>query len=306
MTRPRVLVIGEALIDIVTDPDGESVEHVGGSPANVAIGLARLDHPVDFATSLGQDPRGERIAAHLTRHGVTVLAASHGEDPTSTAVARLDTGGAATYEFDLYWNLPHIQLPDGTGHLHTGSIGAVLDPGAARVLEAMRAVRDLGTVSYDPNIRPGIMGDLDIVRDQVEGIIALSDVVKASEDDLELLYAGQSPSEVMVHWGELGASLCVVTRGEHGVAFRVTGTGEEGSAATAAERVVDTVGAGDSFMAGLISGLLASGLLGDPGARERLAGATLEQVRPAVDRGVATSGITVGKAGAYAPSLDEL
>jgi fructokinase len=305
-TRPRVLVIGEALIDIVTDADGESIEHVGGSPANVAIGLARLDHPVDFATSLGQDPRGDRITAHLTRHGVRVLSTSHGQDPTSTAVARLDAASAATYEFDLYWNLPHIQLPDGTGHVHTGSIGAVLEPGAAQTLEALREVHDRGTVSYDPNIRPGIMGDLDVVRDQVEGIIALSDVVKASDDDLELLYAGRPASEVMAHWGELGASLVVVTRGEHGVVFRVTGTGEEGSAASTAERVVDTVGAGDSFMAGLVSGLLASGLLGDPGARTRLAGATLDQVRPAVDRGVATSGITVGKAGAYAPSLDEL
>jgi fructokinase len=301
-----VLVIGEALIDIVTDPDGESVEHVGGSPANVAVGLARLDHPVDFATSLGQDPRGDRIAAHLGRHGVTVLASSRGQDPTSTAVAHLDATGAATYEFDLHWNLPHIQPAEGTGHVHTGSIGAVLEPGSARVLEALRAVREVGTVSYDPNIRPGIMGDLDVVRDEVEGIVALSDVVKASEDDLDLLYAGQTASAVMTHWGALGASLCIVTRGEHGVVYRLTGTGEEASAATVAERVVDTVGAGDSFMAGLVSGLLASGLLGDPGARDRLAGATLEQVRPAVDRGVVTSGITVGKAGAYAPSLDEL
>jgi fructokinase len=77
-------------------------------------------------------------------------------------------------------------------------------------------------------------------------------------------------------------------------------------APTRARRVVDTVGAGDSFMAGLLSGLVSSRLLGDPAARERLRGATLEDVRPAVDRGLATSGVTVGRAGAYAPGLDEL
>ena len=306
MTRARVLVVGEALVDIVTHADGETEEHVGGSPANVAVGLARLDHGVDFATSLGHDPRGERIAAHLTRRGVAVLAASHGDDPTSIAIAALDDTGAATYSFDLHWNLPHIQLPEGTGHVHTGSIGAVLAPGADRVVEALRAVREIGTVSYDPNIRPSIMGDLDVVRAQVEEIIGLSDVVKASEDDLAWLYAGQSSEQVMAHWVGLGAGLTVVTLGADGVVYRVASDAASATAPTRAERVVDTVGAGDSFMAGLVSGLLATGLLGDPGARQRLEQATLEDVRSAVDRGLATSGVTVGKAGAYAPSLDEL
>ena len=304
--HPRVLVVGESLVDIVTDADGETAEHVGGSPANVAVGLARLDHPVDFATTLGQDPRGERIAAHLGRHGVAVVAASHGDDPTSTAVATLDATGAATYEFDLYWNLPHLQLPEATGHLHTGSIGAVLPPGSSHVLEALEAAREVGTVSYDPNIRPGIMGDLDTVRATVEQIVRLSDVVKASEEDLALLYAGQSPQEVMAHFVGLGTGLAVVTQGADGVRYRVAADPRVAHAPTRAERVVDTVGAGDSFMAGLISGLLVTGLLGDPGARRRLREATLEDVRSAVERGLATSGVTVGRAGAYAPSLDEL
>ena len=303
---PRLLVVGEALVDIVVDGSGEPVEHVGGSPANVAVGLARLDHPVDFACWLGHDDRGDRISAHLRRHGVTVLPESFGEDRTSTAVATLDATGAATYDFDLHWNLPRIPLPQGTGHLHTGSIGTVLEPGAASVTEVMRAVREVGTTSYDPNIRPSIMGGLDAVRTRVEELVALSDVVKASEDDIELLYPGRTPEEVLAHWVSLGALLTLVTLGAEGVAYRVASAEHVERAPAVAEHVVDTVGAGDSFMAGLVSGLVVAGLLGDPGARERLRRATLEDVRPAVERGEATSGVTVGRAGAYAPSLDEL
>ncbi|WP_270887473.1 carbohydrate kinase family protein [Pedococcus sp. 5OH_020] len=302
----RLLVIGEALVDVVTDASGESAEHVGGSPANVAVGLARLDHVVDFATSLGRDERGTRIADHLRRHGVTVLPESFGDAPTSVAVATLDGDGAATYDFDLHWDLPEVRLPAGTAHVHTGSIGTVLSPGERSVTTALRTVREHGTVSYDPNIRPSIMGDLDRVRDRVEELVGLSDVVKASEDDLDLMYGGQSAEQVMARWLELGASLAVVTLGGEGVSFLVRGGQDLGTAPTRAERVVDTVGAGDSFMAGLVSGLVVSGLLGHPAARGRLRDATLEDVRPAIDRGLATSGVTVGKAGAYAPSLDEL
>lgn len=302
----RLLVVGEALVDIVRDSNGEQAEHVGGSPANVAVGLARLDHHVDFACCLGRDERGERIAAHLRRHGVTVLPESYGERPTSTAMATLDSGGAATYEFDLHWDLPTLPPPPGTVHLHTGSIGAVLLPGAQHVTQAIRSLRQTGTISYDPNIRPGIMGSLDAVRAQVEELVGLSDVVKASEDDLALLYADQSVDQVMAHWVGLGAALTVVTLGADGVVYRVAGDETSGRAPTRAERVVDTVGAGDSFMAGLLSGLVAAGLLGGPVARAALRQATLEDVEPAVARGLSTSGVTVGKAGAYAPSLDEL
>jgi fructokinase len=302
----RLLVIGEALVDIVMDGQGESAEHVGGSPANVAVGLARLDHAVDFACSLGHDERGDRIAAHLGRHGVHVLPESFGDDPTSTALATLDRAGSATYVFDLHWALPRISLPEGTGHVHTGSIGAVLQPGAATVTATLQDVRERGTVSYDPNIRPGIMGDLAAVRERVEELVALSDVVKSSADDVALLYAGASVDEVMSRWLRLGASLTVVTLGAGGVVYRVASDEHSRHEPTRAERVVDTVGAGDSFMAGLVSGLAVAGLLGDPTARERLGRVTLDDVQPAIERGLATSGVTVGKAGPYAPSLDEL
>jgi fructokinase len=303
---PRLLVVGEALVDIVALPSGKRAEHVGGSPANVAMGLARLGHDVDFAGWLGRDERGDRIVDHLTDHGVHVVPESFGDDPTSTAVATLDDDGAASYEFDLHWALPGIALPEGTGHVHTGSIATVLLPGAASVTAALEAVRSVGTVSYDPNIRPSIMGDLDPVRARVEELVALSDVVKASEDDLELLYAGQSPEQVMATWVSLGAGVAVVTLGADGVVYRVAASPDVARAGTLADRVVDTVGAGDSFMAGLVSGLVVAGLLGDPGARDRLRSATLDEVRPAIERGLATSAVTVSRAGAYAPALDEL
>ncbi|GAA4708348.1 carbohydrate kinase [Pedococcus ginsenosidimutans] len=302
----RLLVVGEALVDVVTDANGESAEHVGGSPANVAVGLARLDHPVDFATWLGHDDRGERIAAHLRRHGVNLLEESFGPSPTSVAVATLDQQGAATYDFDLHWDLPEVTLPEGTGHVHTGSIATVLQPGAQSVTSVLRAVREQGTVSYDPNIRPSIMGDLDAVRRRVEELVALSDVVKASEDDLALLYPDESPEQVMGRWVRLGAGLVVITLGAEGVAYRVASDERSERAPARVKGVVDTVGAGDSFMAGLVSGLVVAGLLGDPGARQRLHDATLEEVGHAIERGLATSGVTVGRAGAYAPSLDEL
>ena len=302
----RLLVVGEALVDIVTDPTGATAEHVGGSPANVAMGLARLDHPVSFATWLGRDERGRRITGHLADHGVAVLVESYGDAPTSTAVARLDGLGAATYEFDLHWDLPSLEVPDGVGHVHTGSLGAVLAPGSAAVRSAIVAAHARCTTSYDPNVRPGIMGDLDALRAQVDDHVGRSDVVKASEDDLQALYAGLSPEQVMDRWVGLGAAMAVVTLGGDGVAFRVATAPDVARAPTRATRVVDTVGAGDSFMAGLLSGLVSAGLLGDPAARARLRGATLEEVRPAVDRGLATSGVTVGRAGAYAPGLDEL
>ncbi|WP_411284666.1 carbohydrate kinase family protein [Lapillicoccus sp.] len=302
----RTLVIGEALVDIVRRPDGSTTEFVGGSPLNVALGLARLGQSVDFATRYGDDERGHRITAHLASGGVHVLAGSTTADHTSTALAELDPAGAAAYTFDLMWDLRRVPVPVGTGHVHTGSIAAVLEPGGTAVVETLTAARPGATVSYDPNVRTAIMGDLDLARVRIEEVIALCDVVKASDEDLEALYAGMPVHEVLRHWGRLGPALTVVTRGADGVVFRVEHAGEVASAPTVATSVVDTVGAGDSFMAGLVSGLLSDGLLGGPQARRRLREATLADVRSAIERGLACSGLTVGRAGAYAPSLAEL
>jgi len=302
----RTLVIGESLIDIVHRPDGSSQEHVGGSPANVAIGLARLGHDVTLATMIGQDERGARIASLLHDELVRLTEGSIGQRRTSVATSTLDATGAATYSFDLAWQVAEGQPLDGLAHVHTGSIAATLEPGASAVLTTVQRARPHATISYDPNARPSLMGDPHEVRAKMEQLIGLSDVVKASDEDIAWLYDGAPAPEVLRLWGQLGPSLMVMTRGDKGVTIWLSSSGELTSADAPAVEVVDTVGAGDSFMAGLLSGLLEAGLLGDVPARERLRAAALADVRPAIDRALACAAITVSRPGADPPHLTHL
>lgn len=306
VTQRPVLVVGETLVDIVRTPDGAVTEHVGGSPANVAMGIARLGHDTVLATTLGDDDHGLRCREQVTDHGVVVENLDAGGHPTSTAAATLDESGAAEYDFDLHWELRPVADLGRFGHVHTGSIAATLPPGADVVTETLTTARQSATISYDPNVRPSIMGSVEEVRTRIEELIAVSDVVKASEDDVLWLYAGRSLPEVMADWGRLGPGLVVITRGGDGVTYRVSSTGDVAAAPARVDSVADTVGAGDSFMAGLVSGLLDAGLLGETSARERLGSATLEAVAGAVSRALATSAVTVGRSGAYAPTRDEI
>ena len=307
---PRALVIGESLIDLVQRPDGTAEEHVGGSPANVAVGLARLGHDVTFATHLGDDERGARIANHLQREGISLIGdiRGHSASPTSVATSTLDASGAAAYTFDLTWDLPELQPPAGLSHVHTGSIAATLEPGASAVLAMIQSARPHATISYDANVRPALMGDPHEVRAKIEQLIGLSDVVKASDEDIAWLYDGAPISDLLRLWGRLGPAMTVVTRGRKGAVVGLS-IGELISVdvpATPVVKLVDSVGAGDSFMAGLLSGLLDAGLLGGIQARERLRRASLAEVQPAVDRALACAAITISRAGANPPHLAEL
>lgn len=303
-TGPRTLVVGEALIDIVVSTSATS-EHVGGSPANVAVGLATLGHPVDLLTHVGPDDRGRRIAEHLTRAGVRLTPGSDTADRTPTATATLDEHGAATYEFDLAWEIPPIDLT-GIMHVHTGSIAGTLQPGASQVLELVASARPGATISYDPNLRPSIMGEPHDVRSRVEELVGLADVVKASDEDLQWLYAGTPVAQIAHLWGQLGPSVIVVTRGPQGALLVVPSTGHEQVIEAAPAQVVDTVGAGDSFMSGLVSGLLEAGLLGGPAARDRLRGTGADGILPAVQRGLDCAHFTIERAGAAAPTRSNL
>lgn len=298
-------VIGEALIDIVVDSTGASTEFVGGSPANVAIGLARLNHPCWLASHWGNDARGERIAELLAREGVAASPGSANASQTSTATAHLDADGVASYDFDITWELSSESLLDQPGvHLHTGSIAATLQPGAQTITEFLDRAKADRTISYDPNARPTLMGHPDTVRPHIEALIAVSDVVKASVEDVDWLYPGLSGRQVLSAWSQLGPALCLLTRGAQGVIGLINGQLFEEPAAVV--HVADTIGAGDSFTSGLLSGLADAGLLGGAEHRARLRAAEYDQVAPAIARALACSAITVSRSGANPPRRDEL
>ncbi|MBK8458868.1 MAG: PfkB family carbohydrate kinase [Micropruina sp.] len=300
-----VLVLGEALVDVVHQA-GEITEHVGGSPANVAFGLGRLDHDVALAAWFAKDDRGERIAAACRAAGVAIAAGSDRAPRTSVANAVVDEAGKASYQFDLSWILPMLPDLSRVRHLHTGSIGATLEPGGSQVVETLRRAAAHATVSYDPNARPTLMGSAALVRARVEDIISLSDVVKSSDEDVEWLYPGESIADVVRGWLKLGPAVVVITRGGDGAYLALAEDEDLIEIPPNRVTVIDTVGAGDSFMAGLVSGLLDAGLLGGAEAKQRIRRATAQEVRPAVDRAIATSSLTVSKAGAYGPTRDEI
>ena len=146
----RALVVGEALIDVVERDGQPTAEHVGGSPLNVAVGLARLERDVDFLTFIGNDSRGRRIADYLTAAGVHLVAGSREADRTPVARALLDTVGAATYTFDIDWQLGETPDIDPPLVLHTGSIATVLEPGSRVVADLVEHFRGSATISFAP------------------------------------------------------------------------------------------------------------------------------------------------------------
>ena len=250
MNGPKVLSLGEALVDVVWH-DGKSEEHVGGSLLNVGCGLARLGHDTTVGTWFGRDPRGGQITEWARAAGAQLHEGSDGAERTSVAYATLDAAGSASYDFDLTWQLPAMGDLDAVNHLHTGSIAATLEPGGTQLLQTVKAVRDHATVSYDPNVRPALMHSPQTVMQRIEELISLSDLVKASEEDVEWLYAGKPLQAVMRRWRTMGPAMVGVTRGPWG-AWAAFGSDSDMLVVDQMNvEVADTVGAGDSFMAGL-------------------------------------------------------
>lgn len=288
----HVLVVGEALTDIINTAEGIS-EHPGGSPANVALGLARLGVATSFLTALGRDARGEAIAARLRASGVEILPESWSLPTTSTALADIQSDGAARYTFDLDWCLPvEAALPE-VDHIHVGSVAAFLAPGADRVEEIVRELGQHATVSFDPNIRPALTGDPDSASARFERLVALSDIVKLSDEDAAYLYPSLTAQEAARTIAGNGP-VVAVTAGAGG-SFLVSG-GDIIGIEPVSTTVQDTVGAGDSYMAALMTALLSLGR--PPFNNSELAAAGTLAAQAAA--------VTVSRAGAELPTLMDL
>ena len=207
------LVVGEALIDVVQHAGQPLGEHVGGSPLNVAVGLALLGRRVEFLTWIGDDDRGRRIADYLHDGGVDLAEGSVGASRTATALAELDETGSATYQFDIEWRLPSNPGVTAPLVLHTGSIATALEPGCGAVAELIDTHSATATITFDPNIRPAFFENAEEALSRVEEIIARSDVVKASDEDMRWLDPHSSPEDLAARWLALGPAIVAVTFG---------------------------------------------------------------------------------------------
>ncbi|MCC3764498.1 carbohydrate kinase [Glycomyces sp. TRM65418] len=300
-------VIGESLVDLVRWEGATApvAEHPGGSPANVALGLARLEEPVTLVTRLGQDTKGAVVRSHLTDSGVQVRTVGS-DAATGTATAVLDANGGARYEFDLGWDLPEtLNLPRETTCLHTGSLATSLDPGATVVEALLERERRSGhrTISFDPNIRPALLPSRDEARARTERQVVSADVVKVSDEDLRWLYPETAPQRVAADWLGRGPAIVVVTLGGDG-SLALTGEGLVRRPAPTVD-VADTVGAGDAFTAGMLHQLGREGLLGG-GNRDALHHINPKQVIRVLDTAAAVAALTCARHGAEPPNLHEL
>jgi fructokinase len=302
VSSPPFVVVGESLVDIVTTPDGARTHAVGGSPMNVAVGLARLDVPSLLVTRVGDDEHGRAVAEHLRASGVELAASSVVPGSrTSTATARLDPGNAASYDFDLAWELAPRRLPDAMG-LHVGSLGTWLPPGREAVhgLVAQAVAAEL-FVSYDPNIRPAFLTDIGRAWREVVSLAGDSRLVKVSDEDLRLLRPGQPLDELARELlaGEQTELVLVTCGGDGAVAFR---EGVEVSAPAPPTDVVDTVGAGDSFMAAALAIVVGWELLA-PGM---LAALDEDPLHTLLDGAMVAAAATCSRRGANPPRCSEL
>lgn len=293
-------MIGESLVDIVETRDGKVFEAPGGSPLNVAVTLGRLGIETHLLTALGDDERADGIEAHLTDSDVTLMDGVRRLSRTSTATATIQTDGSAHYEFAIAWDPPDSAAPL-VGVVHAGSLGLFVEPGSSNVRRRLEAATASTLVTLDPNIRPSLLPGRAAVLTHYEELLALAHVVKLSDDDAAWLYPELSEREVSRRVLDRGPALVVITRGAHGCVLASRGAFVELPSAPA--DVVDTIGAGDSFMGALIQQFIRRGVAGDLVDR-----ASLWPEELAAIGGVAAdvAAITVGRRGADPPRISDL
>ncbi|MFF4661227.1 carbohydrate kinase [Streptomyces sp. NPDC001381] len=311
MSLRQITVLGECVADAFAAPASTSNELAlrvlpGGGPANTAVSLARLGTPARFLARLSGDVFGRLFRAHLEASGVDLSDAVRAAEPSTLAVAELDAMGQAVFSFhaqntaDWQWTAEELDRVDlsGTACLHTGSLALVREPGAAAVEDFLASAAPHATISIDPNVRP-LLVHPDVYRARLAHWCALADVLRLSEDDLELLLPGTPPEQACDLWHAAGARLVVITRGADGALASLDG--DRVQVPAVATTVADTVGAGDSFTAGLLHHLGARGLLGG-----RLTGLRLDDVTRACRFAARVAALTCSVAGPNPPWRSQL
>jgi fructokinase len=301
-----IVVCGEALIDRIHNGDGTQHAAPGGGPFNTARALARLGVPTAFLGRLSEDVFGRQLASLLVSEGASLELASIGPEPTTIAIADVDSEGFAEYQFMVQGtsapNLTLEMLPPQFGPeveaLHVGTLGLVLEPMASTLAELVTRERPQRLVMLDPNIRVGLVPDSEY-RDRLQTAISQSTIVKASEADLAWIYPGIDHEQAAERILAGGVSLVVVTLGERG-AFGASQRGARIRVAAPHVEVVDTIGAGDAFGAALLA------WLHDRGALRSDLRLEPDELKAALDYACLAGAITCSRAGADPPWKREM
>src|SRR5690625_602930 len=326
MRDSLVVVVGEAVIDLVPLAGHTYDAKPGGSPTNVAVGLARLGQEIELLGRLGQGAFGDIVREHVHANGVGTRFAVAANEPATLAVVTLDDAGQAAYTFyaegtsDWSWTAEELAPGFASEPLAVvaGSITLGREPGASAVGSALHRLHESGAASIvlDPNLRPQLIGSRQRERDRWAELVRLADIVKVSDEDLRWLLPDTDPLSIARSWvragttgiddqdGGGGPGLVVVTHGSQG-ATAVTASGVETAVPIVPVDVVDTVGAGDAFTAGLVHSAAEHALLG-PAARPALHTADHELLAQLLRFASAAAAITCGRAGADPPTTAEV
>jgi fructokinase len=306
LTAPVIAVAGEALIDLIADDDGLH-PYPGGGPFNTAVSLGRLGVPVGFLGRLSEDAFGRLLGERLAESGVDGRYVLHGQSPTPLAVVHATTDGDHDFSFYLagtaYADVTFADLPPlepEVAALHVGTLALATDPPAAAFEQLIEGESKRRLVVVDPNIRPAVCGDRDAYVRRFESWADQAHVIKLSDDDADWLYPGVTYETVVERILARGPRLVVLTLGPEGVLARTPAA----SARAASPRVdvVDTVGAGDAFGAGLLRRLWETGRLD----AQAVGLMDHEQLGDVVTFAAAVAALQCSRAGATPPTLDEV
>jgi len=309
---PSVLVIGEALVDVVHGLNGEIKNIPGGSPANTAVALSRLGTKTFMKARTSSDQFGTEIRDYLTDQKVNLDYSLVVNSPSSVIDALIQTDGSAKYEANLNgaadygWTFAELnqELDQDIQIVQLGSLTSYIEPGATHVEKWFAQLRQKNKylLTFDPNIRHPLDGqDQESVRNRAKKLASLSHVVKASDEDLNWIFSNNNPKESAIKMIESGASLVVVTLGKEG-AFAVNGKHEVVEVPAKEIDVIDSIGAGDTFAAALITQLLENSWT-DVNALEKLSMAELTRI---LTNCALASSITCSRQGANPPHRHEV